>query len=214
MKRIWATAAVVAIIGLAVVGCASSSTTLVRPDPGSKEVIYRISEEKAFTIALEAYAQLLPKQSVDDVVEAGRRGYSADQRFALDWYTHRVLVIPAVGTDTSGRDVHGYWFDISGSGSMPITGGAKHKEFLKVIEDALAATGTVTAVTNLRDGEYETDGRAYLGLKRDARDIKLESRPSGTGTADCLSELKAMHDRGLITDEEYQAKRRQVLDRM
>jgi len=26
-------------------------------------------------------------------------------------------------------------------------------------------------VTNVRDGQYETDGKAYLGLKRDARDI-------------------------------------------
>lgn len=213
MKRMWATAAV-AIIVLAAASCASSSTTLVRPDLGSKQVIYRISEEKAFTIALDAYAQLLPKQSVDDVVEAGRRGYSADQRFALDWYTHRVLVIPAVGTDASGREVRGYWFEISGSGSMPISGGAKHKEFLRVIEDALAATGTATAVTNLRDGKYETDGRAYLGLKRDARDIKAGLRTSGADAADRLRELRTLHDRGLITEEEYAAKRRQILDGM
>ena len=213
MKRIWATVAIATTL-LAAAGCASSSTTLARPDLGSKQVIYRISEMQAFTIALHAYARLLPKQSVDDVVEAGRRGYSADQRFALDWYTHKVLVVPALGTDANGREVTGYWFDISGSGSMPISGGAKHREFLKVIGDALAATGTATAVTNLRDGEYETDGRAYLGLKRDGRDIKIGSHPSGTGTVERLGELKAMYDKGLITDEEYQAKRRQILDRM
>jgi hypothetical protein len=206
--------AAVVLIGLAATGCASSSTTLVRPDLGAGQVIYRISEEQAFTIALDAYAQLLPKQSVDDVVEGRRRGYSADQRFGLDWYTHRVLVIPAVGTDARGQDVHGYWFDLSGSGSMPIHGSAKHKELLRAIQEALSATETATLVTNLRDGSYETDGRAYLGLKRDARDIKLGSPPSGTGRADRLSELKTMRDRGLITDEEYQAKRRQILDRM
>jgi putative oligomerization/nucleic acid binding protein len=213
MKRSWATATL-AMIVLAVAGCASSSTTLVRPDLGTKQVVYRISEEKAFTIALDAYAHLLPKQSVDDVVEAGRRGYSADQRFALDWYKHRVLVIPAVGTDAGGGEVHGYWFEISGSGSMPISGGAKHKEFLKFIEEALSETGTATAVTNLRDGKYETDGRAYLGLKRDARDIKAGLRSTGSNNAERLGELKGMHDRGLLTDEEYQAKRRQILDRM
>jgi hypothetical protein len=213
MQRIRGLAAVV-LIGLAATGCASSSTTLVRPDLGAGQVIYRISEEQAFTIALDAYAQLLPKQSVDDVVEGRRRGYSADQRFGLDWYTHRVLVIPAVGTDARSQDVHGYWFDLSGSGSMPIHGSAKHKELLRVIQDALDATGTATVVTNLRDGRYETDGRAYLARKRDARDIKLESGPSGTGNADRLSELKTMRERGLITEEEYEAKRRQILDRM
>lgn len=110
-------------------GCASSGTTLVRADQGDAHVIYRISEEKAFTIALDAYA-----------------------------------------------------------------------------------TGTATVVTNLRDGKYET---AYLGLKRDARDIRRPgAKPPGPGTADRLSELKTMRDRGLITEEEYQTKRRQILDQM
>jgi hypothetical protein len=213
MQRIRGLAAVV-LIGLAATGCASSSTTLVRSDGSAGQVIYRISEEKAFTIALDAYAQLLPKQSVDDVVDGRRRGYSADQRFGLDWYTHRVLVIPAVGTDARGQDVHGYWFDLSGSGSMPIHGSAKHKELLRAIQEALDTTGTATVVTNLRDGSYETDGRAYLGLKRDARDIKLGSRSNGAGSVQRLDELKTMRDRGLITDEEYQTKRRQILDRM
>jgi hypothetical protein len=214
MNREWGVAVLV-FLGLATTGCASSSTTLVRPDHGDGQVIYRISEEKAFTIALDAYALLLPKQSVDDVVDGHRRGYSADQRFALDWYTHRVLVIPTVGKDASGQEVQGYWFDISGSGSMPISGGAKHKEFVRVIQGALVATGSATVVTTIRDGRYETDGRAYLGLKRDARDIKAAGvRSSDADAVERLSELKTMHDRGLITQEEYEAKRRHILDKM
>src|SRR5689334_13715054 len=160
----------VAFLALGAAGC-TASTTLTRPDQGAGQVIYRISEEKAFTIVLEAYAALLPKQSVDDIVVGLRRGYNADQRFALDWYSHRVLVIPAIGTDANGNDVHGYWFDISGSGSMPISGKIKSREFLRMILASLDATGTATVVTNLRDGTYETDGHAYLGRKRDARDI-------------------------------------------
>jgi ketosteroid isomerase-like protein len=213
MKRHWLLA-IAALIGLAAAGCASSSTTLLRPDLGPGQFIYRISEQKAFTIAMAAYARLLPKQSVDDVVDSWRRGYSADQRFALDWYTHRVLVVPAIGTDSNGREVHGYWFDISGSGSMPISGSAKHKEFNQFLGDTLAATGTATLVTNLRDGRYETDGRAYLGLKRDARDIKLGASSTSSENVARLAELRTMRDRGLITEEEYEAKRREILDRL
>ena len=95
---------------------------------------------------------------------------------------------------------------------MPISGSAKHKELRQFLENALAATGTATVVTNLRDGSYETDGRAYLGLKRDARDIKWQS--TGAGSAERLGELKTMRDRGLITNEEYEVKRRQILNRM
>jgi hypothetical protein len=199
------------LLGLAVTGCSANMTTLTRPDLGEAQVIYHISEERAFTTALEAYAVLLPKQSVDDVVEGSRRGYSADERWGLDYWTHKVLVVPAVGTDASGHEVSGYWYDISGGGTL-IPGEEGKTRFLRFIRTRLDATATV--VTNVREGGYETDGRAYLGLKRDARDIKLGARPAGEGAVERLSELKAMRDKGLISEDEYQAKRRQILDRM
>lgn len=211
MKRLLGLVAAM-LMALVAAGC-TASTTLARRDQGEGHVIYRVSEEKAFTIALDAYAVLLPKQSVDDVV-GPRRGYTANRRFALHWYSHQILVIPAVGTDASGSEVHGYWFDISGSGSMPIRDSIKSKEFLKRILEALDATGTATVVTNLREGRYETDGRAYRTEGRDGRDVRTRPRSSGTGDADRLSELKTMRDKGLITGEEYEAKRRQILDRM
>lgn len=201
------------LTALVATGCATSHTTLVRPDQGGAQVIYRISEEKAFTTALEAYAVLTPKQSVDDIVDGHRRGYNADERWGLDYWSNRVFVIPAIGTDASGNDVHGYWYDISGSGTLiPI--GQHRTRFVRLMLSWLDATGTATVVTNVRDGSYETDGRAYLGLKRDARDIKAGSRSTGAGSAERLSELKTMRDKGLITGEEYEAKRRQILDRM
>lgn len=205
--------AMAALLGLLTIGCSANMNTLTRADLGGAQVIYRISEEQAFTTALEAYAVLLPKQSVDDVVEGSRRGYSADERWGLDYWTHRVLVVPAVGTDAGGHEVHGYWYDISGSGTL-IPGEEGKSRFLRLIRTRLDATGTAIVVTSVRDGRYETDGRAYLGLKRDARDIKLGTRPAGAGAIDRLSELKAMHEKGLISEEEYQAKRLQILNRM
>lgn len=181
--------------------------------PNAPQAIYRISEQEAFTTILDIYAVELPKQSVDDVVEGNHRGYSADARFGPDWTTHRVLVIPVKGTDKSGQEVRGYRYDIHSSGSRGIENPIRHKRIREMIQKALAMTEVI--VTNVQSGEYETDGRAYLGLKRDARDIKVQGlQPSGAGAADRLGELKTMRDRGLITEEEYQVKRRQILDRM
>jgi hypothetical protein len=203
----------VGLMALVATGCATSSTTLVRPNQGEGQVIYRISEELAFRTALEVYAVLYPKQSVDDIVDGKRRGYNADERSWMDWWSHRLLVIPAVGIDASGNTVHGYWYDYSGGGTLFAT--AKRRTgLLELIRARLDATGTATVVTNLRDGTYETDGRAYLGLKRDARDIKLGGQPPGASNADRLKELETMREKGLITEEEYRAKRRQILDRM
>jgi Short C-terminal domain len=196
-------------------GCSAHSTTLLKDDSSSGQVIYRVSEETAFMTALEAYAALYAKKSVDDVVEGQRRGYNADERtWAGDWWHHRILVIPAIGTDASGNEVHGYWYDYSGGGTFAPTT-ERTTGLLQYIRTRLEAAGTATVVTNVRDGQYETDGRAYLGMKRDARDIlpALRRAPVENNT-DRLNELKTMRDKGLITEEEYQAKRRQILDRM
>ena len=194
-------------------GCSAHSTTLLR-DASPGQVIYCISEETAFTTVLEAYAALFPNKSVDDIVDGSRRGYNADERtWAGDWWHHRILIIPAIGTDASGKEVRGYWYDYSGGGTFAPTE-KRTTGLIRFIQSRLDVSGTATVVTNLRDGSYETDGRAYLGLKRDGRDIlPTLRRPSGSN-ADRLNELKTMRDRGLITEEEYQAKRRQILNRM
>jgi hypothetical protein len=159
---------VTAFVGLVVTGCSAASTTLARPG-WTGQVIYPVSEQQAFVTALEAYATLYPKKSVDDVVEGKWRGYNADERsWAGDWWHHRILVIPAVGNDATGNDVRGYWYDYSGGGTFAPTS-ERTTGLIQFIQRRL--DGTATVVTNLRDGQYETDGKAYLGLKRDARDI-------------------------------------------
>jgi hypothetical protein len=171
---------VLMLVALLIISCSAHSTTLlVRNGPSGGQVIYRISEETAFTTALDAYAVLFPKKSVDDIVDGHRRGYNADERsWAGDWWHHRLLVIPAIGTDGSGNEVHGYWYDYSGGGTFAPTA-ERTTGLLQLIRARLDATGTATVVTNLRDGRYETDGRAYLALKRDARDIRPSARPPG-----------------------------------
>ena len=213
MRTRLALSALLTVAALSIIGCSAHSTTLLWDEPNARQVIYHVSEETAFTTALEAYAALFPSKSVDDVLEGRHRGYNADERsWAGDWWHHRILVIPAIGTDTSGNDVHGYWYDYDGGGTFAPTSN-RTTALMQFIRTRLDSAAVV--VTNLRDGAYETDGRAYLGMKRDARDIlPALRRAPASGNADRLNELKTMRERGLITEEEYQAKRRLILDRM
>jgi hypothetical protein len=196
-------------LALLFVAC-THNTTLVRPGSG-EQVIYRLSEAQAFTIARDAFAELLPDRKLFDLTGA-QRGFWTTYRFGLDHYSQRVLVLPAVGTDADGREVQGYWFDVSGAGSAPIAGGSVNRELFHHIQNAADATGTATAVTNLRDGRYETDGHALLAGGRPASEAA--AAPLASPGPEQLRQLKAMHDEGLISDAEYEAKRRQVLDRM
>lgn len=152
-------------------GCVMHSVT--REDSSAAgHAIYRISEEEAFITILDIIAIELPNQSVDDVTEGKYRGYNATARFWMDWTDHRVLVIPAEGLDKGGQKVKGYWYDIRSSGSRMIENPLRHNRIREAIQQRLGQAAVV--VTHLQDGEYETSGDAYLGRKRDARDIKAE----------------------------------------
>jgi hypothetical protein len=211
--RMWLVALLAALAGC------THNTTLVRRGPGDGRVIYRLSEEQAFTIARGVFAELLPDRKLFDII-GNRRGYWTTYRFGIDRYTQRVLVVPAVGTDASGHEVRGYWFDVSGKGTAIIAGGAKNRALYHRLQEAADATGSAVIVTNVREGKYDTDGRAYLAGGQRPDSISAAGPPTASSSAtsastvERLRQLKAMRDEGLISDSEYEAKRRQLLDRM
>ncbi len=213
MNRTWLSLSTLALAALSLAACSTHNTTLV--NRGAGQIIYRLSEEQAFTTVIDAYAEILPKQGLDDITGA-RRGYEATCRWGLDTFSQKTLVIPAVGTDARGGEVRGYYFEVSGSGTSTSCR-LKNKDLYNRLREALGATRTAVVVTNLREGRYETDGRAYLGGSRDARDVANSRRATPKGpnpVADQLRELKNLRDQGLISDLEYETKRRQILDRM
>ena len=207
-----------AFLAVLSVGC-THHTTLVRRDSGDGRVIYRLSEEQAFTLARGAFAELLPERKLFDIT-GNRRGYWTTYRFGIDRFSQKILVIPAVGKDASGRDVSGYWFDVSGRGTAVITGSIKNRALYHRLQEAADATGTAVAATGVHEGRYETDGRAYLAGGRPATEAAAarrtpEAPPAApANAADRLRQLRSMRDEGLISPEEYEAKRRETLDRM
>jgi hypothetical protein len=80
----WTRIAVAFLMLETLTGCGTTvhTTTLSKEGASAGPVIYRISEDTAFTTALDAYAGLLPKQSGDDTVDGSRRGYSANENIA------------------------------------------------------------------------------------------------------------------------------------
>jgi hypothetical protein len=171
-RRVWLAMACAALLG----GCVMHTVT--RGDSNvAAQTIYTISEDEAFNTILDIYADEMPKQSVDDVVEGKYRGYNATARFWMDWTDHRVLVVPAKGVDKDGREVNGYWYDIRSSGSRLFENPLRHNRIREAIQQKLSNRAVV--VTTLQDGQYETDGEALLGRKRDARDIIAERSRKG-----------------------------------
>ena len=83
MNRALSAVVVSVILALPLTGCSTHNTTLAR---GDGQVIYRVSEEQAFTMTLDAFAEVLPKWSLFDIT-GPRRGYQSTFRMLLDTYS-------------------------------------------------------------------------------------------------------------------------------
>jgi hypothetical protein len=157
------------LLALLFTGCVMHSTTPEWEAGHPTATIYRVSEREAFVTVLEALADELPSQSVDDDWKGSQRGYGATSKFGLDWTEYHILILPVTGTDAQGQTVHGYRYELHSSGSRLIENPMRHTRLREYIHGKLAQTAVT--ITDPRMGSYETDGKAYLGQKRDAKDV-------------------------------------------
>src|SRR5688572_25170053 len=109
MKAIVIGRVVLLIAGIVwLTGCVMHSTTPEWVQGASSTTIYRVSEREAFLSVVEALAEELPSQSVDDDWAGPLRGYGATSRFGIDTTEYTILVIPMTGRSPEGQVVHGY----------------------------------------------------------------------------------------------------------
>jgi hypothetical protein len=192
--------------------CSTQYSTL-KNDSSSGQVIYAIPEDQAFQIAFSSLANTLPGYEITDI-DGPVKGYSALFRFLVDTYTQQVMVIPAVGKDSSGHKINGYYFDVSGRGSSVVQGAAKNAELFDRVAAAVKATGKGVVVTEVATGGYTG---AHWKQRETAGTKPLSTASTGKDNEDALSQierLKGMRDRGIVTDTEFEAKKKQMLDRL
>ena len=187
------------------VGCSTHFTTLQNDEKSS--VIYQMTEERAFQMAHWAITSSFPNRKITEI-GGPTRGYSTYFRIMLDTYTQQILVLPAIGTKENGEDVKGYYFEVSGSGTTVI-GRQKNVDMYEQLNKALADTGTGVVVTNVRMTKYETAKKAATeGPLQNSQEANPKS------PADILRQLNQLHKDGIITDAEFEAKKKEILQRM
>ena len=194
------------VLILILAGCSTHFTTL-QQDNSKGSLIYQIPEDRAFQMAHWAITSSFPNRKITEI-EGPTRGYSTYFRIMLDTYSQQVLVFPTIGTKESGEDIKGYYFEVSGSGTTVI-GRQKNVEMYEQLNKALANTGTGVVVTNVRLTKYETEKKISTdGNQRHSH----EANPKYP--ADVLRELNQLHKDGIISDAEFEAKKKELLQRM
>lgn len=189
-------------------GCSTHFTTL-QGENKKYSVIHQLPEEQAFQMAYWAITSSFPDRKITDVNEGSIMGYSTYTRSSLlETYSQQVLVFPAIGTTKKGDEIKGYYFEISGSGTSDI-GQQKNVKMYEKLNKALADTGTGAVVTNVRASKYESG--KHLSIDGNQRHSQ-EANPRSP--ADVLRELSQLHKDGIVSDAEFEVKKKELLQRM
>jgi hypothetical protein len=189
------------------VGCSTHNSTL-QQEGSTAQILYAIPEEHAFQIAHGTLLSTMPGRKIE-IIDGPARGYSTYTRFGLDTYTQQVLVFPAEGLDALGKKIRGYYFEVSGSGSSG-SGYSKNIELFEKVREAAKATGKGIAVTGVERTSY-TSAEWHNG-----QGVPVKSKSPGVSddTFERLERLKGLRDRGVITEEEFEAKKKELLERL
>ena len=79
---------------------------------------------------------------------------------------------------------------------------------------AFGVLWTLAAVAITGMNAYHAFGKKYIGPEIYIEDDTEKPAGSGSSVEERLQELREIYDRRLITDEEYEAKRKEILDEL
>lgn len=189
---------------LGLTACSSEFDTSQHKD-GSGRVIYQMSQQQAFNLALTSMASFFPGRNIFEVDEQ-LKGYRTWTTFVVDRYHHYIRVVPAVGTNSAGQRIAGFYFQISGSGTSG-SGYASNVEFYEQFQRQLDGLSVAVKVRQVRPGRYTLP----VFPRATSTSGQAERQRSGY-VEEKLRQLNDLRAKGLITDQEYLAKRQQILN--
>ena len=192
--------ALLLLAGGGLAGCSRSNSTAA-VDGSGRQRIYALDDADAMGIAHGAIVRSFPGRKIE-TIEGPVRGYSTYTRMVLDTFTQQVVVQPVAGTAADGRNVDGYVFEVSGSGTAGISGGMQNVAFFNALKADLERTGKGVDVVGSRPRRIAAAPAA---------------RPGATAGADPIEQLRRLrdlHQQGGITGPEYEQKRSELLRRI
>jgi len=180
--------------------CSTHKNTL-KQDGGYK--IYEIEEQKIFQITYQEITSIVDDEIVNEI-DGPERGFATRMTFGLDWHDVIVKIIPVEGVSLSGERVKGYFVELGGKGTYPTS---RPKKIIDNIQKKLEEFGRGVMVSSY--------GKSNYILERDR--WRLNEHPSAREAADPvmnkLLKLKALREEGILTEDEYQSKKEELLKR-
>ena len=140
-------AAFVFVIFALVSGCSSTLSTASGDGDKAAPRVFLITAEQAERIIATAITAQFSGSPISRV-EFPNKGYQATVRFLLDSHTFVAYMIAAKGRSSDGTIQPGFAFEVSNSGTMPLSGGSRASDlFQRLIRDASALSPATPLVS-------------------------------------------------------------------
>jgi hypothetical protein len=212
MKRLFTVLVVVIIMS----GCATHKSPLQSSD---KFIFVTADEEGVFQAAYDAMLEGRRESPIADI-NGPIRGYVLTRKWGLDYWTSMIRVFPAEGRTDAGEIVRGYYPEVSGEGTLIIRGPAMDETIYEAAVKKFGEVGQKVSVVSIERGDYLLKRDAFrLHEKPSLRDggtIKIEGldaqEPKTSSIEHRLQELENLRLKKMITEDEYQKARKQILE--
>jgi hypothetical protein len=168
---------------------------MVAPRAAVKEIVY------------EGIIRQFPSDPISEI-RGDLCGFSWTNRPFLDWTNFQLTLDPYKGTTSDGEAVNGYAIEVATRGSQPFAASRWVGPLISKI-NAVCEERRVLFVKisnpEIRKEEQQPNDR-NISIETD-----VTPTPIPPTTEQRLRELDAIHAKGLVTDEEYGAKREEII---
>lgn len=224
------------VTGLFFFGCAGKGMTR---DSGRKtaedtnDIVYQITEKEALALTQWALEQALPDQKIHRlkkprvgffVHEHAQKGNYKYARFREKTFIYEVDLLRVSGSTAQGQSVIGYTYALKGDGDLK-TGPEKLTRLAQQLGDGFEKTGRAVTVSSLRSEKPAPP--VISPITSPASDTNstmthpdkpaAKEQPAVEAEDDVfvkLKKLKELLDQGVITEEEFKVKKKELLDRI
>ncbi|UQZ88743.1 hypothetical protein C4J81_05805 [Deltaproteobacteria bacterium Smac51] len=192
-------------------GCALHISGL-QDDQGRQTLYVFNDEHDAFAAAHSAIVSLLPDAPVK-AAGGPIRGFTVTEKNIMsndNEAAYTVNVIPGAGLDRGGKEVNGYYAEVTVK-EEGITGRMTAKNLYRAVIENFAKKGRPVEVEQITIGKYKAGGflrsggstSVQVSGSSDSDDSFMEISGSNASLADELAKLNELRRNGGLTQKEY-----------
>ncbi|KJS28962.1 MAG: hypothetical protein VR64_22170 [Desulfatitalea sp. BRH_c12] len=229
MRNRWILTFLPLVAGMALFAAMGCSQRMSKSDLRNEVsgTIYQVSEKEALDLLHWAMQEMFPEETIYRLRKP-RIGFfvhqkskpGGDARYAKykeKTYIYEAGLLPVQGTGPDGHPVSGFTYAVRGQGDLK--GGPENViETEKRIEAAFEQSGRAVMATAMTErpmmampppvSAVETPDAGTPDASGD------DPTPAGDDVFQKLERLKELHDKGVIDKEEFESKKKELLDRI